>query len=181
MADDSTGDSNEENDQIGNLDRSQNPPQNEPELDDSVGISDENDSGTGANTPPDKTNSETFDKEEINDFFEKKAAVEILAQLSDGPKRFNEIDTAIVASHGTISSRLTEGAKLGLWDEYFQYPDDGGKTKLYDLTPAAKHLAELAEEKNIRETTEQLREIDQRHANAVSAFRDKVQADDTAE
>jgi len=181
MADDSTGVSDEENGQIENLDRSKNSSQDSPELYDNVGISDDDDPEIGAYTPPDQPNRNALDKEEIKNFFEKKASVDILAQLSGGPKRFYEIDTAIVASHGTIANRLTEGAKLGLWEEYFQYPDDGGKTKLYDLTSAAKHLAELTEEENIRETTEQLRDIDQRHTDAVATFRDKIKGDDEAE
>lgn len=181
MANESPGESDKENGEIKNSDQSQNPPKSEPELEDGVGIDDDTDPEIGTYSEPDQVNSENLEKDEIKKFFEKKGAVEILAQLSDGPKRFSEIDTKIVASHGTISSRLTEGAKLGLWSEYFRYPDDGGKTKLYELSPAAESLADIAEEENIRETTEQLREIDQRHTDAVATFRDKIWANKTSE
>jgi DNA-binding HxlR family transcriptional regulator len=181
MADETTGESDEENGETGKLDQSQNPSTNDPELEDNISIDDEDNPEIGAYTKPDEGSDKNLEKDEITNFLGKKGAVEILAQLSDGPKRFGEIDDAIVASHGTVSSRLTEGAKLGLWNEYFRYPDDGGKTKLYELSPAAESLADIAEEENIRETTEQLREIEQQHTDAVATFRDKIKADDTAE
>ncbi|WP_245180768.1 hypothetical protein [Haloarcula amylovorans] len=132
----------EENSESTNLERSQNPATNTPELEDSVRIGDDDDPEIGTYSKPEEPRKQNLEKDEIKEFFEKKGAVEILAQLSDGPKRFSEIDTAVVASHGTVANRLTEGAKLGLWKEYFHYPDDGGKTKLYELTPAAASLAE---------------------------------------
>ena len=181
MADESTGKADEESGESTNLDRSQNPATNNPELEDSVRIGDDDDPEIGAYSKPEEPSKQNLEKDEIKEFFEKKGAVEILAQLSDGPKRFSEIDTALVASHGTVASRLTEGAKLRLWKEYFHYPDDGGKTKLYELTPAAESLADITEEKNIRETTQQLRESKQRHTDAVASFRDKIRTDGSSE
>ena len=181
MADEFTGGTDEENGKTENLDRHQNPPQDDPELEDSVGIDDDDDSKIGAYAEPGEVSNKTFEKDEIEDFFDKKGVVEILAQLGDGPKRFSEIDTAVVASHGTIANRLTDGAKLGLWNEYFRYPDDGGKTKLYELNPAAEPLAKLAEKENIRETTKNFREAKQRHTDAVATFRDKIWENDISE
>jgi len=92
---------------------------------------DESEAPVGSYAEPDDNAEDDLDTTKLRDFFEKKGAVEILAQLADGPKRFGEIDDALVVSHGTISTRLTEGAKLGLWREFITYPDDGGKIKLY--------------------------------------------------
>ena len=181
MANESPGETDQENGENENSDQRQNPPKNEPELEDSVGIGDDDDPEIGTYSEPNQVDTENLEKDEINEFFDKKGAVEILAQLSDGPKRFSEIDTAIVASHGTISNRLTEGAKLGLWSEYFRYPDDGGKTKLYELSPAAESLADIAEEENVRETTERLREANQRHTDAVTSVRNKIKTADSLE
>ena len=153
----------------------------EPGLDD--GDSQEGDANlpTGGYSEPDENPPKEYDKEKLLDFFGKKGTVEILAQLADGPKRFSEIDDALTVSHGTIANRLRDGIDLDLWREYITYPDDGGKIKLYELEPEAEHLAEIAEEKEIRETTERLREINQRHANAVSGFRNEIKTDDSSE
>jgi len=82
-------------------------------------------------------------------------------------------------SHGTIATRLTDGAKLGLWREFMTYPDDGGKIKLYELVPGAQHLAALTEDENIGQTTKQLRQAHEQHADAVTNFRDKIQPADS--
>jgi DNA-binding HxlR family transcriptional regulator len=174
MTDESTGES-DENEEIENEGQSPYPSQKSPKIDDNVGI-DDDDSEIGGYTQPDEVSKPSLDKDEIKDFFQKKGAVEILAQLSDGPKRFSEINSTVVASHGTVATRLTEGAKLRIWDEYFRYPDDGAKTKLYELNPVAESLAHLTEEENIRETTEQLRKSKERHTDAVTTVQDKMQA-----
>jgi DNA-binding HxlR family transcriptional regulator len=181
MTNDSSNGSDEEDAEIGNLDQSQNPPASEPVPQDTIGIDNDDASEIGAYSEPDPVNKEDFGNDEIKEFFGRKGAVEIFAQLSNGPKRFSEIDSADIASHGIISTRLTEGARLGVWSEYFHYPDDGGKTKLYELSPAAESLADTATEENIRETTEQLREANQRHTDAVATFRDKISTDDSSE
>lgn len=82
-------------------------------------------------------------------------------------------------SHGTISTRLTEGAKLGLWREFMTYPDDGGKIKLYELEPTAQQFAATAEDENISQATEQRREANEQHAAAVSNFQDKLRPEDS--
>jgi hypothetical protein len=54
------------------------------------------------------------------------------------------------------------------------YPDDGGKIKLYQLTPEARPFAEIAQDENISDTTEQLKQANKQHADAISDFHDKA-------
>jgi DNA-binding HxlR family transcriptional regulator len=167
MPNDTSNTSDDETETVGNLEKTSNsgseyPDQNSKSVD-----------ATG-DTIPDHEPENEIDHQKVRDFFQKKGAVEILAQLADGPKRFSEIDDALVVSHGTVASRLTEGAKTGLWKEYFQYPDDGGKIKLYQLNPEAEDFADIAQHNNIAETTERKRQATEQHADAVSNFQDEI-------
>lgn len=174
MPKESSNKSEDENETLGNLERSESPAETQPEL--SNGMSDEGDgdSPIGAYPPPEHTSDKEIDEEELREFLNMKGAVEILAQLADEPKQFGEINDALVVSHGTIATRLTDGAKLGLWKEYMIYPDDSGKTKLYQLTPEAQPFAEIAQDKNISNTTEQLKQANKQHADAISNFHDSA-------
>jgi len=174
MPNESSNNSDDETEAIGNLEKSSNS--------DSV-YPDQGVEGVDAGpyTQPDEVPERELDNKKILDFFQKKGAVEILAQLADEPKRFSEIDDALVVSHGTVASRLTEGAKTGLWKEYFHYPDDGGKIKLYQLNPEAKELAKRAQEENVAETTECKRKATEQHDKAVSNFQKGITPDDSEE
>ncbi len=174
MPNDSSNNSDDETETIGNLEKSSNSDSVYPDKG-------EEDVDAGSYTEPDEVPERELNDKKIRDFFEKKGAVEILAQLADEPKRFSEIDDALVVSHGTVASRLTEGAKIGLWKEYFQYPDDGGKIKLYQLNPEAKDLAEIAQKEDIAETTERKRQATEQHEKAVSNFQDEILAGDSEE
>lgn len=107
------------------------------------------------------------------DFLRKKGAVQILPLLADGPKQFSEINNAVTVSKGTVSTRLTEGAKIGLWKEEFRYPNDGGKIKQYKIQPRLHFLAELAKRKNIGQLTEERRKARQQYDAAVDSFLDE--------
>lgn len=113
--------------------------------------------------------------EEQRAFLKKKGAVEILALLADGPKRFSEIDDSLVISHGTVSSRLTEGARLGLLSEEIHYPDEGGKIKLYELTSTGRTFAEIATDHDIDETTERRKKAKERHEAVLSEFQEEIE------
>lgn len=174
MADDSSNNPDDETETVGNLEKGSSSGSVYP---------DQNDKNVDGESyaEPDEIREIELDTKKVRDFCAKKGAVEILAQLADGPKRFSEIDDALVVSHGTVASRLTEGAKLRLWKEYFQYPDEGGKIKLYQLNPEAKNLVEIAQKENIAETTEQKRQATEQHDKAVSNFRDEITIGDSEE
>lgn len=159
----------------------QNPdesPNSEPEFDGGNNRNNGSTSEAGSYSEPDETPTKEYDKEKLQDFFKKKGTVEILAQLAEGPKRFSVIDDALTVSHGTVANRLTDGIKLDLWREYITYPDDGGKIKLYELEPEAEHLAMVAKEENIDETTEQKRAAYAQHEAAISNFRNRIKSDE---
>lgn len=178
MPNESPDSSDDSNEKIGSLERSSTSTGEQPDMTDGMADGEESESPVGSYEEPDGSVDDDLDIAEVSDFFEKKGAAEILAQLADGPKRFGEIDDALVVSHGTISTRLTKGAKLGIWAEYISYPEDGGKIKLYELESSAKRFAAIAEDANIRQTTEQLREANEKHAAAVSNFQEKVQLEE---
>ncbi|WP_246998031.1 hypothetical protein [Halosolutus gelatinilyticus] len=179
MPNDSSDTSDDNNETVGNLERSSNSAEEQPDVTDGMPDEDGADTHVGSYAEPDGNTGADLNTVKVRDFFEKKGAVEILAQLADGSKRFSEIDEALVVSHGTIATRLTDGAKLGLWREFMTYPDDGGKIKLYELVPDAQHLAVIAEDENISQTTEQLRQANEQHADAIANFRDKIQTADS--
>ncbi len=166
--------SDDERETIGNLEESSNSGSVYPD-DGDMSVDDT------SYAEPDEIPERELDTAKISDFFEKKGAVEILAHLADGPKRFNEIDGALVVSHGTVSSRLTEGARIGLWKEYFYYPDDGGKIKLYQLNTEAEEFAELAQKEDIVETMKRKRQATQQHDQAVSNFQEEIASGDSEE
>lgn len=111
---------------------------------------------------------------EVQALLKKKGTPEILTQLADEPKRFGEINRALHLSHGTVSKRLNEGARLKLWTEEIRYPSEGGKEKRYQLTDDGRSLAKLAKDENIGETTKQMREVSRQHADAVANFQNRV-------
>lgn len=174
MPKESSNESDDENETLGNLEKSSSPPDTQPELSDRVSVEDDEESPIGAYAAPEDTSEKEIDEEELKEFLEMKGAVEILAQLADEPKQFSEINDALVVSHGTIATRLTDGAKLGLWKEYMIYPDDSGKVKLYQLTSEARPFAEIAQDEDISNTTEQLKQANKQHADAISNFHDKA-------
>lgn len=116
---------------------------------------------------------EVLGEEEL-DFLNEKGAVQILPQLADGPKQFSEINNALTVSQGTVSTRLTEGAKLGLWTEEFHYPDEGGKLKQYKLQPYAQPLADIAKAKNIAQLAEEHRKARKEYESGVDDFFDEI-------
>ena len=177
MPEESSNKSGDENETVGNAEQSDSPPENQPELSDRASVEGDEESTIGAYAAPEDTPDKEIDEEELKEFLEMKGAVEILAQLADEPKQFSEINDALVVSHGTIATRLTDGAKLGLWKEYMIYPDDSGKVKLYQLTPEARPFAEIAQDENINDTTEQLKQANKQHADAISNFHDKAFTD----
>lgn len=128
MPNDSSDTTDDDNETIGNLERSSHSAEEQPDVTDGMSDEDRTDTNIGSYAEPDGNIGADLDTAKVRDFFEKKGAVEILAQLADGSKRFSEIDEALVVSHGTIATRLTDGAKLGLWREFMTYPDDGGKS-----------------------------------------------------
>ena len=174
MPKESSNKSDDENETLGNLEQSSSSPDTQPEVSDRVPVEDDGESSIGAYAAPEDTSEKEIDEEELREFLEMKGAIEILAQLADEPKQFSEIDDALVVSHGTIATRLTDGAKLGLWKEYMIYPDDGGKIKLYQLTPEARPFAEIAQDEDISDTTEKLKQANKQHADAISNFHDKA-------
>ncbi len=179
MPNDSSNTSDDDNETTGNLERGSGSAEEQPDVTDGMPDEDATDTNIGTYAEPDDTTGAYLNTEQVRDFFEKKGAVEILAQLADGSKRFSEIDEALVVSHGTVATRLTDGAKLGLWREFMTYPDDGGKIKLYELAPEAQPLATVAKDENISQTTEQLRQANEQHADAIENFRDKIQTADS--
>ncbi len=50
-------------------------------------------------------------------FIQKKGSIDILLQLEESPKSFNELEEALKLSPNTILSRLREAQKLGLVKE----------------------------------------------------------------
>ena len=176
---DDPSNTDDDNETIGNLERSSSAAGDQPDVTGGMFDGDESEVPVGSYAEPDDSAEDDLDTAKVRDFFEKKGAVEILAQLADGPKRFGEIDDALVVSHGTISTRLTEGAKLSFWREFITYLDDGGKIKLYELNPDAQHFAVIAEDENISQTTEQLRQANEQHAAAISNFQDKLQSEES--
>jgi DNA-binding HxlR family transcriptional regulator len=174
-----SSDHSEESDKaVGELKRSTNLAETHPDVKELGEDKNNKEDNIGAYPEPDDPVTEELDQDKIEAFFNKKGAVEILAQLADGPKRFNAINSALVASHGTVANRLTEGAKLGLWGEYITYPDDGGKIKLYELESEAEQLVTLAESTDIAELTERKRQAYTQHKEALSNFRDQLTSDE---
>jgi DNA-binding HxlR family transcriptional regulator len=169
-----SSDSEEKDQKPENLRQSSNPPNSQPKVDMKEEIKRTDTQNIGGYSEPDNPVSKELDQDQIEKFFKQKAAIDILAQLADGPKQFSEINNALVASHGTVATRLTEGAKLGLWGEYITYPDDGGKIKLYELEPEADQLASLAESNDIAVSTERKREAYTQHKEALSTFRNQL-------
>lgn len=175
MTHDPADNSNEKDSKVRNLKNSSNKTNTEPDLSsDFKGQEDTSESDIGSYSKPEATPAKKLNEDEIQDFFNKKGAIEILAQLADGPKRFSEIDNALVVSHGTVANRLTKGVKLNLWREYFSYPDDGGKIKLYELEPEAEYFAEITKEEEIDKTTERKQAVHKKHEQAVSNFQDRI-------
>lgn len=140
--------------------------------------SSEDDNSTPVTTqqPPPDTASSELDVQKAETLLHKKGAVEILVLLADGPKQFTEINDTLTISRATVSDRLSAGGGL-LWGEYISYTDDDDKVKLYQLSPEAEYLAELALEERIDETAESLRRAKRQHEHALASFRDRVSSE----
>lgn len=101
------------------------------------------------------------EKEEMRSVFQtsRKGSIEILVQLGDGPKRFSEIKPVIPISTSTLSRRLKEGVKDGVWEQSLEEQDDGSSVKMYELTQKGEEFYEVAEELDLPEVVNEYLEL----------------------
>jgi len=80
-------------------------------------------------------------KAEIGEYFKKKGGLDLLAELSEGIKSFNDLEDALPLSPNTVLSRLREAQDLGLVGARAE----GGRGKpriLYELTKTGEEALE---------------------------------------
>ncbi|GAA0266347.1 MULTISPECIES: hypothetical protein [Halobacterium] len=75
----------------------------------------------------------------VQEFLQRKGAVEMLVLLHDGPMTYSEIEPEIDVTSSTIIERRDDAAKLGLLTVSLGQGDVGTK-KVHDLTDMGEHL-----------------------------------------
>lgn len=75
---------------------------------------------------------------EPDDFLKKKGAVDLMFEVSEGPKTFNELVYLIRLGPNTVLSRLREAQTLGLVEEKLTRKEKGRSSISYKITEAGK-------------------------------------------
>jgi DNA-binding HxlR family transcriptional regulator len=96
---------------------------------------------------------------EVVEFMQKTGSYEIFVELGKEPKNFTSLIEQLDVSHTTISNRLKEGRKHGIWKESIKYPDPDSKKKVYELQPEYQDAFENAVELSIPSKMEQQRKL----------------------
>ena len=73
-----------------------------------------------------------------NEFLEKKGAADLMFELSESPKTFNELVESLDLGPNTVLSRLREAQKLGLVEEKLTRKESGRPSISYEITETGK-------------------------------------------
>jgi len=114
----------------------------------------------------------------VESFLRSTGGSEILIEIGHTSATFQDLESAILASSSTVSTRLTEGRGAGLI-EIQHRPTDHGTQKRYTLTKLGKRVYNWAEKtdfhRKIRERRRVQRELDAK----LEEFLGKVNRDRT--
>lgn len=112
------------------------------------------------------------EKDKMRSLFQtsRKGSIEILVQLGEGPKRFSEFKPVIPISTSTLSRRLKEGVKDGVWEQSLEEQDDGSSVKIYELTEKGEKFYEVAEELEIPEVVSDYLELRSKYNKKAEEF-----------
>jgi len=114
-------------------------------------------------------------RQKVAEFLLTKGAMPILTAYMrrDRNPRFSDLNEQIDVSSATLSKRLKEGRKLGLWMEGIVYSGDE-KRKVYELTQIGGQWAEIADSLEITGRLDERREAEQRYEEALEEFAEMV-------
>jgi DNA-binding Lrp family transcriptional regulator len=115
-----------------------------------------------------------IDPKEVNGFFSKKGAVEMLLFLGDGPKPFETLNKVMTVSRSTVSNRLTEASKIGIISEETVYLPDK-KVRPYRLNLTGLLCMDIANKCGISQAFEQWYESRERYRNKIVEFNNEVE------
>jgi DNA-binding HxlR family transcriptional regulator len=103
---------------------------------------------------------------ELEKFLRSKGTGEILAELSEEPKTYSELEDVVEISTSTLSKRLRDGAGLGIIEEEIQYQKtlDGevNKTKDYRITPEYQKLRDTISDSELLKNIRKRRTLDEK-------------------
>lgn len=77
-----------------------------------------------------------------NEFLKKKGAADLMFEVSESPKTFNELVDLIRLGPNTVLSRLREAQHLGLVEEKLTRKEKGRSSISYVITPIGKKAIE---------------------------------------
>ena len=77
-----------------------------------------------------------------DEFLKKKGAADLMFEISEGPKTFNELVDLIRLGPNTVLSRLREAQSLGLVEERLERKESGRPSISYAITHAGKKAIE---------------------------------------
>ena len=95
-------------------------------------------------------------KEEL---IQRKGAIEIVFEMSHGPRQFSHLKDEIRISPTTISKRLKEGEDEGLWKEELLHQEDD-KFRAYVLQDPGMELLELLQQEELPHLIKERRRLE---------------------
>ena len=110
-------------------------------------------------------------------YLRKKGVMELLLELREAPKRFSDLEERVAVSSATLTSRLEEGVKLGLFEEEIQYierEERREKRKVYKLTDEYEWLGESLEHRDLDELVAERAALQDRIESKYTAFLDRA-------
>ena len=122
--------------------------------------------------------SSDVDKEEIQRFLNRKAALEEITAIGQGQQLFKEISSQVSVSPGTLSNRLEEGREAGVIEQVLVEDEEAGKSKAgYGLTGPGDRIYELIEKEDLPGLLEKKRKLDEKVEHKIDRVKDWEQLD----
>lgn len=103
-------------------------------------------------------------RKEIEDFLQKKGSVEVILEIGSGSSTYKDIAKTVLISSSTISSRLTTGVEIDLF-ELTQRPTEYGTEKRYKLTRKGSEVHEIIDIIDMDVTVRELQRIQRKYNN----------------
>lgn len=106
---------------------------------------------------------------ELQEYLQKKGVNEIIVEIVTGSSTFSSLEESVGISQTTLSRRLKEGIKLGIFKETIYYDMGSDKQKVYELTDQysdVKSRSIFEETKSLLEEKKKIeRKLDKKYNN----------------
>lgn len=113
------------------------------------------------------------DVDELADYFTRPGAIELVSLMSEGGKRFDELDDELFVARGIIHERATEGLGFDLFEQDIRMVH-GKSYKVWRLTDLGEAIAIRIQHQSLAEAHQEYRHYRKRFEEKLADFKTKV-------